>query len=152
MIDPATIALASTAFAAVKKGIAFGKDVEGMYKDVARWMGACHEIEKSHSKQKAKLFNKSVEEEALQTWAAMRQIKKQREELRLYMLSINPQAWNDFVKIEGQVRKQRIAEEEERKRILRRNIEIVSIAVVCIILGLGVWWLVAWALYLRGLT
>jgi len=152
MIDPATIALAASAFAAVKKGISIGKDIEGMYKDVSRWMGACHDIEKSHNKQKTKLFNRSVEEEALQTWAAMRQIKKQREELRLYMLSINPQAWNEFVRLEGQIRKQRIAEEEERKRKIKRNIEIAAISVLVICLGFGAWMLVAWALYLRGLA
>lgn len=151
MIDPATIALAASAFAAVKKGISIGKDIEGMYKDVSRWMGACHDIEKSHNKQKSKLFNKSVEEEALQTWAAMRQIKKQREELRLYMLSINPQAWNEFVRLEGQIRKQRLAEEAERKRRIKRNIELTAIAVLVICLGFGAWMLIAWALYLRGL-
>lgn len=151
MIDPATIALAASAFAAVKKGISIGKDIEGMYKDVSRWMGACHDIEKSHNKQKSKLFNKSVEEEALQTWAAMRQIKKQREELRLYMLSINPQAWNEFVRLEGQIRKQRLIEEAERKRRIRRNVEVCTYAVLFIMFGVGAWMLVAWALYLRGL-
>lgn len=151
MIDPATIALAASAFAAVKKGISVGKDIEGMYKDVSRWMGACHDIEKSHNKQKSKLFNKSVEEEALQTWAAMRQIKKQREELRLYMLSINPQAWNEFVRLEGQIRKQRLIEEAERKRRIRRNVEVCTYAVLFIMFGVGAWMLVAWALYLRGL-
>jgi hypothetical protein len=32
------------------------------------------------------------------------------------MLSINPQAWNELVRLEGQIRKQRIAEEAERRR------------------------------------
>ena len=43
-------------------------------------------------------------------------MKQQREELRLHMLSINPQAWNELIRLEGQIRKQRIAEEEERRR------------------------------------
>lgn len=116
MIDPATIALATSAFGLIKRGFAAGREIETMAKDVSRWMGACHDIEKAHSKAKSRRFNKSIEEEALETWAALKKIKQQREELRLYMLAINPQAWNELVRLEGQIRKQRIAEEAERRR------------------------------------
>ena len=116
MIDPATIALASTAFGLIKRGFAAGREIETMAQDVSRWMGACHDIEKAHGKAKGRRFGRSVEEEALETWAALKKVKQQREELRLYMLSINPQAWNELVRLEGQIRKQRIAEEAERRR------------------------------------
>lgn len=116
MIDPATIALATSAFGLIKKGFAAGRDIETMAKDVSRWMGACHDIEKAHGKAKSRRFGGSVEEEALETWAALKKIKQQREELRLYMLSINPQAWNELVRLEGQIRKQRQIEEAERRR------------------------------------
>ncbi len=116
MIDPATIALASTAFGLIKRGFAAGREIETMAKDVSRWMGACHDIEKAHGKAKSRRFGGSVEEEALETWAALKKVKQQREELRLYMLAINPQAWNELVRLEGQIRKQRIAEEAERRR------------------------------------
>ncbi len=122
-----------------------------MYKDVSRWMGAVHEIEKSHNKQKQGFFNKSVQEEALQTWAAMKKIKQQREELRLYMLSQNPQAWNEFVKIEGQIRKDRIRAEQRRKARIRKNIEVTIITILLICIGVGLWLLVWWVLHLRGL-
>ena len=123
MIDPATIALATSAFGLIKKGFAAGRDIETMAKDVSRWMGACHDIEKAHGKAKGRRFGGSVEEEALETWAALKKIKQQREELRLYMLSINPQAWNELVRLEGQIRKQRIAEERARRE---RNEEILT--------------------------
>jgi hypothetical protein len=123
MIDPATIALATSAFGLIKKGFAAGRDIETMAKDVSRWMGACHDIEKAHGKAKSRRFGRSVEEEALETWASLKKIKQQREELRLYMLSINPQAWNELVRLEGQIRKQRIAEEAERRR---RQEEIIT--------------------------
>ena len=116
MIDPATIALATSAFGLIKRGFAAGREIETMAKDVSRWMGACHDIEKAHGKAKSRRFGRSVEEEALETWAALKKVKQQREELRLYMLSINPQAWNELVRLEGQIRKQRIAEEAERRR------------------------------------
>ena len=116
MIDPATIALASTAFGLIKRGFEAGREIETMAKDVSRWMGACHDIEKAHGKAKSRRFGGSVEEEALETWAALKKVKQQREELRLYMLAINPQARNELVRLEGQIRKQRIAEEAERRR------------------------------------
>lgn len=116
MIDPATIALATSAFGLIKRGFAAGREIETMAKDVSRWMGACHDIEKAHGKAKSRRFGRSVEEEALETWAALKKVKQQREELRLYMLSLNPQAWNELVRLEGQIRKQRIAEEAERRR------------------------------------
>lgn len=150
MIDPATIALAASAFAAVKKGIAFGKDIEGMYKDVSRWMSACHEIESKHNKVKRKK-GQSVAEEAMETWAAVRKIRQQREELRLYMLSINPNAWNDFVRIEGQIRKQRAEEAEARRRQIKKTVEIIMIVLLMVSIGLAFGALVWWALHLKEL-
>ena len=150
MIDPATIALAASAFAAVKKGIAFGKDIEGMYKDVSRWMSACHDIETKHNKVKRKK-GQSVAEEAMETWAAVRKIRQQREELRLYMLSINPNAWNDFVRIEGQIRKQRAEEAEARRKQIKKTVEIIMIVLLMVCIGLAFGALVWWALHLREL-
>lgn len=150
MIDPGTIALAASAFAAVKKGIAFGKDIEGMYKDVSRWMSACHDIETKHNKVKRKK-GQSVAEEAMETWAAVRKIRQQREELRLYMLSINPNAWNDFVRLEGQIRKQRAEEAEARRRQIKKTFEIIMIVLLMVCIGLAFGALVWWALHLRDL-
>ena len=150
MIDPGTIALAASAFAAVKKGIAFGKDIEGMYKDVSRWMSACHDIETKHNKVKRKK-GQSVAEEAMETWAAVRKIRQQREELRLYMLSINPNAWNDFVRLEGQIRKKRAEEAEARRRQIKKTFEIIMIVLLMVCISLAFGALVWWALHLRDL-
>ena len=129
MIDPVTgLAIATSAWKVIRQGFAAGREIETMAKDVSRWMGACHDIEKAHGKAKTRRFGRSVEEEALETWAAVKKIKQQREELRLYMLSINPQAWNELVRLEGLIRKQRIAEEAERRR--RREEALTWTAVV----------------------
>lgn len=140
MIDPATIALATSAFGLIKRGFAAGREIESMAKDVSRWMGACHDIEKAHGKAKSRRFGRSVEEEALETWAALKKVKQQREELRLYMLSLNPQAWNELVRLEGQIRKQRIAEEAERRRqreeVITWSAVVAGISVVMIVVVL----------------
>lgn len=148
MIDPATIALASTAFAAIKKGIAFGKDIESMYKDISSWMSACHDIESTHTKVKRKK-GQSVSEEAMETWAFVRKTRQQREELRLYMLSINPNAWNEFIKIEGQIRKQRQAEAEKKRRQIKRIIDTVIIIAAIFSISTAFFALIIWTLYLK---
>ena len=137
MIDPATIAIATSAFQLIKKGFSAGREIESMTKDLSRWLGACHDIERSHNKAKTRRFGRTVEEEALETWAAMRQVRKDRETLRLYMLSVDPNAWNQLVRLEGQIRKQRQLEEEARqKRREEIMIYAVSIAAGAIALGL----------------
>lgn len=150
MIDPGTIALAASAFAAVKKGIAFAKDVESMHQDISRWMSACHDIETKHNKVKRKK-GQSVAEEAMETWAAVRKIRQQREELRLYMLSINPQAWNDFVRLEGQIRKARAEEAEARRRQIKKTVEVIMVVLLMVCIGLAFGALVWWALHLKEL-
>ena len=76
-MDPVTaLATATSAFKVIKKGFEVGRDLESMYKDVGRWMGAVSDI--NHAESLAKnppLFKKifagsSVEEEALNAFAA----------------------------------------------------------------------------------
>ena len=136
MIDPATIALAASAFSVLKKGFSAGRELESMTKDLSRWLGACHDIEKSHNKAKSRRWGRTVEEEALETWAAIRQVRKDRETLRLYMLSVDPNAWNQLVRLEGQIRKQRQLEEEAQQK-RREEITIYAVSIAAGLLTLG---------------
>ena len=135
-MDPATIALATSAFALVRKGFQAGREIESMTKDLSRWLGACHDIERSHNKAKTRRFGRTVEEEALETWAAIRKIRKDRETLRLYMLSVDPNAWGQLVRLEGQIRKQRQLEEEARQR-RREEIIVWIMAIAAGLLTVG---------------
>ena len=49
MLDPASIGIAitapNTAFNAIKKGFAAGREIESMGKDLSRWMGAVSDVE-----------------------------------------------------------------------------------------------------------
>ena len=75
MVDPITaLAVASTAFNAIKKGFEVGNDLESMAGDIGRWMGAIQDL--SDAEKKAKdpplfraIVNKSsVEQEAMQVF------------------------------------------------------------------------------------
>ena len=75
MIDPVSaMAVAGTAFSAIKKGIQLGKDVEFMY-DIGRWMGAISDVNQAEKDAKnpplyKKVFNgSSIEEEAMNAFA-----------------------------------------------------------------------------------
>ena len=62
-MDPVTaIAAASSAFSLIKKGFEMGKDVESMYSDIGRWMGAVSDVNQAEKMAKnPPIFKKLVE-------------------------------------------------------------------------------------------
>ena len=140
-MDPVTaIAAASTAFSLIKKGFAAGRDVESMYGDIGRWMGACSDV--NHSVKMAnnppvfkKLFaGSSVEAEAMDAFAAKKKAEAMEEELRNWInLTHGPNAWQDLLKMQIKIRKQR-QETLYKQAELRRNlIQVVGIILLGII-------------------
>jgi len=92
MIDPITaIAAATSAFNVIKKGFEVGRDIEGMYGDMGRWMGAVSDIDQAEKMNKnPPLFKKifsgsSIEEEALNIFAAKKKAEAMEQELRTYV-------------------------------------------------------------------
>ena len=84
----AAISIATGAFNAIKAGFAAGRDIEGMSKDLGRWMGAVSDIKKAEEyTKKPPLFKKlfaagSVEEEAMQVFMAKKKAEDMRNQLR----------------------------------------------------------------------
>ena len=79
-MDPLTgIALASTAYKAICSAFQHGRDIEQMAGDLGRWMQGINAVKEGHSKAKGRRIG-SVEEEALETFAAM----KKAEQIALY--------------------------------------------------------------------
>ena len=117
-MDPVTISLAmgvaSKAFDAIKKGFAVGRDIEQMSGDIGRWMGAVSDVDNAEKQAKnpplfGKLFKAgSIEEAALSAYAAKKKLEEQRYELKIFLnMTYGPQAYEDLLKMEGQIRKQR---------------------------------------------
>jgi len=53
VVDPITaLAVASTAFNAIKKGFEVGNDLESMAGDIGRWMGAIQDLSDAEKKPK----------------------------------------------------------------------------------------------------
>ena len=137
-MDPITaIAAATTAFNAIKKGFSVGRDVESMSKDLGRWMGAIQDVKDGHKKNKGRSFG-SVEEEALETFAAKKKAEQMESELRNFVnLSHGPNAWNEVIRIQADIRLKKKEAIAEAKKLQRKKIENFIIG-VCLMVFLGV--------------
>ena len=86
MLDPASIGIAitaaNTAFNAIKRGFAAGREIESMGKDLSRWMGAVSDVENTEKSAKdasplRKLFKgKEIEASAIEAFTAKKKAKK----------------------------------------------------------------------------
>ena len=130
MVDPiSAFGMATTAFNAIKKGFQIGRDVESMYGDIGRWMSSCETVNKEAGK--AKKSGMSVEEEALEVFAHQKKIKAMEEELRTFInLSHGPNAWNEVLRIQADIRKKR------KEAILKAKKEREQM-IMWVLVGLG---------------
>ena len=140
-MDPVTaISAATAAFTTIKKGFELGREVESMYGDIGRWMTATQVIKDTHTsaKSKGKKYG-SVEEEALETFGAMKKAKAMEDELRNWLIATHGiNAWNDLLRIQAKIRKAR-AEEIKRKKeefelMLKWILGIIGFVIAAIIM------------------
>ena len=145
-MDPLTISLAvgvaSKAFSAIKQGFAVGRDLEQMSGDVSRWMGAASDVDNAQKQAKnpgifGKVFGAgSVESMALEAYAAKKKLEEQRYELKMYLnMTQGPQAYDELLEMEGQIRKERQATIYKQQKLRRQIGEAVGIFFVIAIIG-----------------
>tara|TARA_B100000287_G_C20640890_1_gene783433 strand:+ start:1276 stop:1752 length:477 start_codon:yes stop_codon:yes gene_type:complete len=151
-MDPVTaLATASTAFSLIKKGFSMGKDVESMYGDIGRWMGAVSDVNQSVKMASnppvfKKLFaGSSVEQEAMDAFAAKKKAEAMEEELRNWInLTHGPNAWQDLLKMQVKIRKQRqetLYKQAELRRNLLQVVGIILLAIVFVGSIVGTLWM-----------
>ena len=123
-MDPVTaFGVATTAYKTIVAGFKVGKQVESMSKDLGRWMGAIQAVKEGHSKKKNRMFG-SVEEEALETFAMKKKAIAMENELRTFVnYNYGPNAWNEVIRIQADIRKQKKEAELEAQRRQRQMIE-----------------------------
>lgn len=135
MVDPiSAIAIAGSAFNALKKGVSIGRDIESMGKDLSRWMSAVSDIDRAHHEAKnppifKKLFNgASVEQEAIELFTQKKQLENQRDELRKLISSMcGPQAWQELIQMERDIRKQRKETIYKQREARKEFMEVIAI-------------------------
>jgi len=151
-MDPVTaLATATTAFNLIKKGFQAGRDVESMYGDIGKWMGACSDV--SHSVKVAnnppifkKLFaGSSVEQEAMDAFAAKKKAEAMEDELRSWINMVHgPNSWNELLKMQVKIRKQRqeqIYAQEELRRYILNVIGICILSILFLTAVIGTIWI-----------
>ena len=131
MVDPAPgIALASSAFQAMRKGCQIGRDLAGMGKDLSRWGKAMADFDFAAKQIEKPPWYKSlgggVEAQAMELFVQRRKIQAQRDELRTWISgTLGPSAWNELLKIEAEVRQAQKEHEYKRIEIKQKIIEWV---------------------------
>ena len=157
MVDPiSAMAIAGTAFNALKKGVSIGRDIESMGRDLSRWMSAVSDVDRAHHEAKnppifKKLFaGKTVEQEAMELFTQKKQLQNQRDELRKLISSMcGPNAWQELIRMEADIRKQRKETLYAQREARRHFIEVVSIFGL-IITVVGFFMFVFYLWYNRG--
>jgi|TARA_R110002020_G_scaffold377253_2_gene588302 hypothetical protein len=146
--------VASKAFSAIKQGFAVGRDIEQMSGDIGRWMGAVSDVDNAEKQAKnpplfGKLFKAgSIEEAALAAYAAKKKLEEQRYELKVFLnMTHGPQAYNELLAMEGQIRKQR-QETVYKQQQMRRQIG-EGIAWLFLVLVVGGFLLLVTSIYLN---
>ena len=153
MIDPVTaLATATSAFNLIKKGFEVGRDVESMGKDLGKWMGAMSDLKKAEEySKKPPLFKKlfaagSVEEEAMAAFMAKKKAEDMREQLRtLITYTRGISAWQELIKMEGDIRKKRqqmIYDQKERqKAFIEITLVVILLSLMAGLIGWGIWFI-----------
>jgi hypothetical protein len=140
-MDPiSAIAIATTAFNTIKKGFQVGRDVESMSKDLGRWMGAIQDVKEGHNNKKGRSFG-SVEEESLETFAALKKAQQMEDELRTFVnLNYGPNAWNEVIRLQADIRLKKKEVEKTRKNKMEQLQENIVIgALVLIFVAIAVY-------------
>jgi CHASE3 domain sensor protein len=157
MLDPMTaVATASAAFKVIKKGFEVGRDIEQMAGDLSRWMGAMSDLSEAERLAKnppifKKLFaGKSVEQEAIEVFAAKKKAEQMREELRQYIsFTMGQSAWDQLIRMEGQIRKQR---QETLYNQAQRRQKFIEWAAISLASVVGLSLIVLFVFFLKSLT
>ncbi len=152
MVDPVSaMAIAGSAFNALKKGVSIGRDIESMGKDLSRWMSAVSDVDRAHHEAKnppifKKLFSgKSVEQEAMELFTQKKQLESQRDDLRRLISSmLGPNAWQELIKMERDIRKQRqetLYAQREARRHFVEAIAFVFLGLIVVVFISSIAWL-----------
>ena len=149
-MDPLTISAAistaTAAFGGIKKAFMAGRELESMTADLSRLMGAVSDVSNIEKRAKnptlfSKVFNgQSIEQEAIEAFAAKKKLNQQRDELKTFiMFTHGTKAWDELIQMEGQIRKRRqkeVYEAQERKeKILFWTISICTFGIGIAILA-----------------
>lgn len=130
-MEPVTAAVA--AFSALKAGVAAGKEITSLAKEIGTLWNSIDEINNAHNKKKSSVF-RSVEEEALDTFMAKKKAEDMENQLReIIIYSRGVGAWQELVRLRADIRKKRQEDALAAKRKRQQMFEVIAIAATLIV-------------------
>ena len=143
ILDPITaVATATTAFNAIKRGIQFGQDLEGMTKQLSKWYGAISDFnyadkEVNSAGGVSKLLMKgSIEQMALDITMNKQKILEQEKELRvLIQYTYGMNVYNEMIELRRKLRKQREDEVYRKREMKRQILEFSAVLLLIVVLA-----------------
>jgi len=148
MIDPVTaVGIATSAFNAIKQGIAVGRDLQDMTGQLSQWGKAFSDFNYAEEKSKNPpwySFKGSDEETALQIFAQKKKMENMRNEIKAFISwNYGPSAWEEVLAIEAKMRKQRKEElyrrEEFKRKVIEWTVGILAALVGLVTMGFVLW-------------
>lgn len=151
-MDPITIFMAaSAAFNTVKKLVEAGREIEDVLGQIGVWMGKATELAELDNK-KPSIFKslsngKSVEQEAMEQLQRREAMRKQHLELMsMVKLAYGPQAFDDLMHMQRQIKLKRERERIHQQQRRRDAIGYVFVAFVVAVAGWLMWEMIATAI------
>jgi hypothetical protein len=142
----AEIAAANAAFAVIKSAIQNGREIADVAHKVGDYVNATEDLRKIGEKKKRK-GNTDLEE-----FLHLEKLKQQEEELKQWMIYAGrPGLWADWQRFQAEARKARLKAIEDRKRQIRRYVEISTLALLLIAGLFSLAALFMWIVYLKSL-
>ena len=156
MLDPITlsaaVSAANVAYNGIKKAVQVSKDIEDVTGEIGKWMTACSDVDNinktaSNPSHIDRIFNGSVEELALQSFAAKKKIEKQRSELKNFITAnYGLSAWEQIIREEGRIRRARQEAVYARQEQMRQIRDFIIIGIATLI-GAGCVIAMAWLIF-----
>ena len=143
MIDPVTaVGLATSAFNAIKHGISVGRDIQDMTTQLSKWGQAFSDFNYAEEKSKNPPIWKSLatgqDNTAIEIFAHRKKMEEMRKEIKSHIsLYYGPSAWEEVLRIEAEMRRQR-KEEAYRKQEIKDAIINWVIGILAFLSGLGI--------------
>ena len=142
MLDPVSaLAIATSAFNLLKKGISAGRELEDMAGQLGTWFGAVADVKSAEEEAKdPPLFRKlissgSVEQEALQALVARKKIEQQEKELReLIVWRWGTEEYTAMMRDRARIKDTRAKAIQNQRRKMRKL--IANVLTIGAILGL----------------
>jgi hypothetical protein len=137
------IAGAQAAYSFLKKGVQVGRDLQDMGQQLQQWANCMADIDQAEKMADKppwyKALGGGVQAQAMEVFLARRQAQKMRDDLReliSHPAILGPSHWQEFLRIEAEIRKQKREHEFRRMEIKQTIIEWIA-GIFFSILGVG---------------